>query len=240
MPDYKKILDIRRLSTQIRLDVLDVAESIRPGARIIVRPGEEAHIAAELILSFGLAISVGRGMARIPLGNEAFADHFSEEQEAFEKMAIFYLAQTKFSADALRSADESAEDSKFGLLLGYPKCCIEFVKVRGAIPTLSETVSMYSSLGKYDPLIWPASAVLDATLVPHFPCSSVCVQTKAIAKMRWSLISEGSLELAAHIESANSKLYWIENGGKLRVGDKLPDRSIYTHYAGPLGSLEIK
>jgi hypothetical protein len=239
VPAYKDILNVRGLSTQIRLDILDVVESIRPGARIMVRPGEETNIAAKLILSCGLAISVGRGMARIPLANDAFSDHFSKELDTFEKMAVFYLAGTKSMADALRAADESSEDTKFGLLLGYPKCCIEFVKVRRGVPKLSETVSLYSHLGKYDPLIWPASSVLDAALVPHFPCSNFCVHTKAIAKKRWSLITSGSLELAAQIASANSKLYWIENGGALRVGDKLPNESFYRYYAGPVRLLEI-
>lgn len=239
MPAYKNILNVSGLSNQIRLDILDVVESIRPGARIIVRPGEETNIAARLILSCGLAISVGRGMARIPLTNEAFSDHFSKEQDTFERMAVFYVAGTKSNADALRTADESSEDSKFGLLLGYPKCCIEFVKVRGAVPKLSDTISLYSHLGKYDPLIWPASAVLDGSLVPHFPCSKFCVHTKAIAKKRWNLINNSSLELAAHIAAANSKLYWIENGGGLRFGDKLPDQKFYRDYAGPVVSLEI-
>ncbi len=239
MPSYKNILNVLGLSNQIRLDILDVVESIRPGARIIVRPGEETNIAAELILSYGLAISVGRGMARIPSTNEAFSDYFSKEQDIFERMAVFYLARTKSMADALRTADESSEDSKFGLLLGYPKCCIEFIKVRGGVPKLSDTISLYSHLGKYDPLIWPASAVLDGALVPHFPCSKFCVHTKAIAKKRWNLISNGSLELAAHIASVNSKLYWIENGGGLRFGDKLPDQSFYRDFAGPVVSLEI-
>ena len=239
MPAYKNILNVRGLSTKIRLDILDVVESIRPGARVIVRPGAETSIAAELILSYGLAISVGRGMARIPLVNEAFADHFSNEQDTSEKMAVFYLAGTQSMADALRTVDESSEDSKFGLLLGYPKCCIEFVKLRQAVPKLSETVSLYSHLGKYDPLIWPASAVLDGALVPHFPCSNYCVHSKTIARKRWNLINNGSLELAARIASANSKLYWIENGGALRVGDKLPDQSLYGDYAGPVGSLDL-
>ncbi len=239
MPSYKNILNVLGLSNQIRLDILDVVESIRPGARIIVRPGGETNIAAELILSYGLAISVGRGMARIPSTNEAFSDYFSKEQDIFERMAVFYLARTKSTADALRTADESLEDSKFGLLLGYPKCCIEFIKVRGGVPKLSDTISLYSHLGKYDPLIWPASAVLDGALVPHFPCSKFCVHTKAIAKKRWNLISNGSLELAAHIASVNSKLYWIENGGGLRFGDKLPDQSFYRDFAGPVVSLEI-
>ena len=239
MPANKNIFNVHGLSNQIRLDILDVVESIRPGARIIVRPGEETHIAAELILSYGLAISVGRGMARIPLKNEVFSDHFSKEQDIFERMAVFYLAGTKAMTDALRTADERSEDSKFGLLLGYPKCCIEFIKVRGAIPKLSETISLYSHLGKYDPLIWPASAVLDGALAPHFPCSKFCVQTRAIAKKRWNLICKGSLELTAHIASANSKLYWIDNEGAIRFGDNLPDQSFYRDYAGPVVSLEI-
>lgn len=239
MAAYKNILNVRGLSIQIRLDILDVVESIRPGARVIVRPGPEATIAAELILSYGLAISVGRGMANIPLVSEAFSDHFAKEQDAFEKMAVFYLAGTQSMADALRTADESSEDSKFGLLLGYPKCCIEFVKLRRGVPKLYETISLYSHLGKYDPLIWPASAVLDGALVPHFPCSKFCVHSKAIAKKRWNLVSDGSVELATHIASANSKLYWIENGAVLRVGDKLPGKSFHGDYASPVGSLDI-
>jgi hypothetical protein len=239
VPAYKNILNVRGLSTQIRLDILDVVESIRPGARVIVRPGAEASFAAELILSYGLAISVGRGMVRIPLASEAFFDYFSKEQDIFEKMAVFYLAGTQSMSDSLRAADESAEDSKFGLLLGYPKCCIEFVKSRQAVPKLSETVSLYSHLSKYDPLIWPASAVLDGALLPHFPCSNFCVHSKSIAKKRWNLIRNGSLELAAHIASANSKTYWIEDGGALRVGDRLPDQSVYSNYASPVGSLDI-
>jgi hypothetical protein len=239
VPAYKNIFNAFGLSNQIRLDILDVIESIRPGARIMVRPGEEANIAAELILSYRLVISVGRGMVRIPLTNEAFSDHFSNEQDIFERMAVFYLARTKSIADALRTADECSEDSTFGSLLGYPDCCIEFVRLRGAVPKLSETVSLYSHSGKYDPLIWPASAVLDGTLVPHFPCSKFCVHTRAIAKKRWNLIKNGSQELAAHIASANSKLYWVENGGALRCGDKLPDQNFYTDCAGPGVPLEI-
>ena len=93
MHDYKNLFDLSGLSIQIRLDILDVAASIRPGARIILRPGKEVNIASKLILGYGLAISVGRGMARIPKADKAFADHFSGELDSFEKMAIFYLAK---------------------------------------------------------------------------------------------------------------------------------------------------
>jgi len=213
------------LSRQARLDLLDVAVGLRPAARIFVRVGEETHEAALMIERFGLDALAGRGLVRIPVG-EAFADGFADRSETrCERMAALYVAQRREGAERARTCDEAADDDGLGAALGYPACCVASVIARGGVPSLSESVWSYSTGDGFDPLVWPAAALADGALLPHFPCGPSCGASRTMALARWRTVRSTMPELAAPIVRASRARYWVDAAGRARTdaGGAVPE-----------------
>jgi hypothetical protein len=90
-------------------------------------------------------------------------------------------------ANYVLEVDNRREDhtEELGELLGYPRCCTQFVGAIGEknIDYLVEEISMWEFLGKFK-LIDPSQYSAGHSLICHLPCSPHC---------------EASLEMAAHV-----------------------------------------
>lgn len=205
------------LTRQARLDLLDVAVGLRPAARIFVREGAETHEGLMIIERFGLDACAGRGLVRIPVG-EAFADGFAARAEArCERMAALYVARNHHGAERARTLDEAADDGGLGTALGYPACCVGSVIARGGVPSLSESVWSYSDGSGFDPLLWPAAALADGALLPHFPCGPSCTASRSMALARWRAVQSTMPELATPIVQAARARYWVDAAGRAQT-----------------------
>ena len=214
-----RLLDRSTLTLQLRLDVLDVALGLRPAARVLVRSGGEDAITATLLLALGLSVIVGRGSARCTRSSSVYLDGFSSDQDCeTERFAIFYVGATEARAEVARAADESRNDQRFGSALGYPRCCVEFVHCRGGVPKIAECIATYSKDGSFNPLVWPAAAILDGALLPHFPCSQTCVHSIRLATTRWGAVRSFMPIAQTAVRRAAVAAYWIDSCGGLRAG----------------------
>lgn len=203
------ILSISSSSLQLRMDVVDVLADIRPVARVIVRKGEEAAQCAEYLYEEKLAICVG-GSFSTEINGLGFVDHCSNLSEG-QSFVRLYVSKQRKLAELARESDERADDVSLGHALGYPDCCIHAVKQRGAVPKILESLDLYSCDGFYNPYAWPAANLLDASLIPHFPCSMNCLASQRIAKSRIGILRElneaNCQILVARLINYNSMIY---------------------------------
>jgi hypothetical protein len=211
----------RHLPLQLRLDLMDVFCRLRPAARVLVKAEDEAKEVCQHILSFGFSIAVGKGIKWLPKSSVITChDWFSEKSNTtiFESMAVLYVAASQDEAEQTRAADETRDDVVFARALGYPKCCIEWVKERKRVPEISECIELYAPEGTYDPLVWPGAMLNDAPLTPHYPCSAVCIHSQAFAQARVDLLVKlGSSEILGKIVRAREMVYYIDGQRKLRA-----------------------
>jgi hypothetical protein len=207
------------LPLQMRLDLLDVFFRLRPAARVLVRPEDEANEVCQDILSAGYSITVGKGMKWQPKSSVVTChDWFSKKLNTttLESMAVLYVASSQDEADQTRAADETRDDVVFARSLGYPSCCIEWVSERKRVPELSECIELYAHEGSYDPLVWPGAMLNDAPLTAHYPCSTGCVNSQVLARARVELLSKlGCYEILEKIIRAREMVYFLNDQQKL-------------------------
>lgn len=213
----RDFLNDSSLPLQLRLDCLDVVASIRPAARILVQLGNEAEKVCAALLSMGVAISVAKGVKRQPKPtNVTVHDWFDHNEFGAElvDMAVLYVAKDQARADRARSADETKDDVLFGETLGYPSCCIEWVRHRGRVPEIRECLALYAENNEYDPFPWPGAMLVDAPLTPHYPCSTSCTSSAAIAGKRvCELECLAASGVLAKLRNARQMVYWLNANG---------------------------
>ena len=135
-------------------------------------------------------------------------------------MICFYVSKKNSLAIKSKKMDETQNDKKFGNILGYPKCCVNFVKNYNRPPTIRESFNLYSFSKKYNPLVWPCAIVDDANVISHFPCTIKCKKSIILAKKRWNLIKKySSFKIKNHYVNSLSKYYFIKNN-KINIKKK--------------------
>lgn len=209
------------LPLQLRLDCLDVAASIRPAARILVHLGDEAEKVCASLINSGISISVAKGVKHQPKPTHVTVhDWFDQHESAAEivEMAVLYIAKEQAIADSARSADETKNDALFGKTLGYPDCCIDWVRHRGRVPEIRECLALYTKDNEYDPFPWPGAMVVDAPLTPHYPCSISCTNSVAIASQRvLELKRLKAFDIVEKLRNARRMVYWLGSDGVIRA-----------------------
>ena len=131
-----------------------------------------------------------------------------------------YIAKSREIADEAKAAEFSKDSSKFGQLLGFPKCCQEFHrkyvvsanKKQGdfVLYTLMETKESYP----YDFYNNYASRYFGYSLLSHFPCSFNCKESSNLAKSYYDVFKKYSKEWAdKFLYYQKSAIIYTECGG---------------------------
>lgn len=241
MQSGELLLRESRLPLQLRLDTCDVIWGLRPAARVLVRQDNEAELCVNLLLASGLKISVGKGYReQLVVPGRGYVDwfHDGDSVAATIRLAVLYVSSKQEIADAARDADETSNDYVFGIALGYPKCCINWVASRGKVPELKDSFQIYASDGHYMPWIWPGALAIDASLTPHFPCSRACSFSIQLAKARFQAIKRSSChQVMKHLIDSRKWHYWLSQDGQIRVDEAPPVPGSYIAMATPNGIL---
>lgn len=218
----EELLALSSLPLQTRLDAADVVMGWRPAARILIPLDGEVERFVRLVLGAGNHVTVGRGIKwQQRAGAVRCIDWFEQEVpqgaprgDALERMSVLYLGKSVEASELSRAADEGGADFEFGASLGYPACCRRFVQDRGAVPAISECFGLYASSGHFDPWTWPCTMQVDAALIPHYPCSSACAESRALAESRWRLMSlVGRRGDVDRLKWARSVTYFLSGKG---------------------------
>jgi len=204
-------------SFQVRTDIIDVLCGARPAARLTMKKNGEAGRISQYIISLGLQIAVGRvtRFQKIKSLNR-YVDCFEPASSDGEEFINLYLSCSLANSELSRDCDEAGDDNGFGLSLGYPKCCIQWMCRRKRVPALTECFALYASEGRYFADNWPTAAAIDASLTPHFPCSPGCRHTREFTNWRWSIIKEcAGQEIIQRVSKAHSQIYGLNSEGRI-------------------------
>ena len=243
-------MDTRQISTvlvlktslQNRLDLLDVISGARPCARLTLRRWSEAGGMAREILNLGLKVVVSHYCLHHPVHPQnGYVDDFGTlEGVPTEEMICLYIAQRDEVAEEARMHDESHNDEQFGISLGYPRCCVNFVVNRGSVPKLAETFSLYATDGFYHPLAWPGAWIHDASLTANYPCSNTCSHSRALASGRWGLLKRfAASSLLDRVLKAHEAVYWLTDDGVISSSLKEQRPSYNKTVATPKERLDL-
>lgn len=226
------LLGERTLRLQTRLDLLDILMDWRPAARLLLPRGGGAETAARICVAVGLVPIVDPSMVWQPRASASnpYVDQIVQPtgDDGAEALIALFVARTHDAARTALQADHSADDERLGMALGYPACCISFVKKRSGVPTLAESLHLYSGPGEFDPLIWPAAALNDAALLPHYPCGIECSASRALAARRLGELARlGPTEDRERVWTTARAAFGKDAAG--RVTMRAGDRSVPEH-----------
>jgi hypothetical protein len=204
-----------KTSFQMRLDLLDVTTGLRPVARITARKEVEAALIARELLRLNLCLAAGRVTRLHPSRpKNGYVDEFQQNLSGAEEFINLYVSARPETCEDARDLDERGDDLRFGRLLGYPRCCVDWMMERGHVPSLVDCFKLYAEERRYSVLNWPAAMALDAALIPHYACSQSCGATKDLAIARWQLICRfGNERIRERVQRAHSCMYGLKRDG---------------------------
>jgi hypothetical protein len=209
-----KVFNLKNVTLQIKLDILDVFLGRRPGARIFCYLQDQANYIAEELVSLGIKISVARGLiSQNANSTNIVRDYIDTESEHLEELIPFYISRNQDYADRLRAADETKNDLIFGTMLGYPKCCIDRVVDIGHVPSIVEAFHYLANNKEFNVWAWPVAMIGDASLLVHFPCSKDCVQSIDLSHYHYKLILDyAPITILNRVKKYHNSSYSICNG----------------------------
>ncbi len=112
------------------------------------------------------------------------------ESDYPEGMLFVYIAKTQETAKQAKFFEERGLDLPFGLLLGYPRCCVDFF--------CHNFNGNNTNLELKPTNIWTNTIQRnkDWVLISHFPCSSDCRKSVYLAQQRWEVVKKENQNLA--------------------------------------------
>jgi len=110
------------------------------------------------------------------------------EHDKREGMYFCYLSKDEKKAWLASYYELMSNDNDLGLLLGYPKCCVDFFCKRFSPnnPNLQlNSTNMFTNLSKREK---------DAVLISHFPCNPDCEESVQLGRKHLAIIKEADYE----------------------------------------------
>jgi hypothetical protein len=152
-----------------------------------------------------------------------------------EKGVVFlYISKSKEKAMLAKKFENESNNKDFGLILDYPKCCVDFFVKNNPVESQKQNDYILPALKNSDNFVFPfynnhAVRYFDVSLLSHFPCSFNCKESIKIAKKNLELIKKYSTELAKNFEEILSSgvLYTEYNGVFLLKNAELKNLELF-------------
>lgn len=202
-------------------NILYVLNDIKKCARLSIR-NDQFHDFSKLINYLGLKAVAGfvdiQGKMN-DLGYSEWGTRYKRDINGQNKV-YFYISKELKLIEELRYFDESSDDLRVGLLLEYPKCCINsFLSVSNENDpffNIKQNGHFYSNL------VNCSTFSFDAAYFEHIPCSFECQQTIEKAAKFKSLLIKKYSTINNYIEfhTKSSILYTKNHGLYLFKGAK--------------------
>jgi len=112
-----------------------------------------------------------------------------------DKRGMYFVYISKSEEKALTASyyELIGDEYSLGLVLGYPKCCVEFFCKNfseGKTNLELESTGPWTNLSKRNE---------DCVLISHFPCSSGCERSVEIGKKHFAVLKEYDKEMAEKV-----------------------------------------
>lgn len=139
----------------------------------------------------------------------------SEDDSA---MSFVYVHEDKEKCIEAEILESGADDFSLGILLGYPKCCVEaytkWLHSNNATDPISIIATEAEFLTEIKTITFPNpfTRYIGSGLFSHFPCSLSCDQTILIANKTLSSLRVNFPETASMIESFEKALVLFKLG----------------------------
>lgn len=132
-----------------------------------------------------------------------------DKNSQYEGYFFFYISKKQELADRAKAYEQFGMHFELGIILGYPKCCVDFFSQNFnkdntdlTLNTLNNTQS--SEFPFYTNI---ASRHFDISLISHFPCKFTCNNSILIAKENLETISKISKQFAEVISNSMKKTF---------------------------------
>jgi len=102
---------------------------------------------------------------------------------------FYYFSKSEEKSYLANYYELTGNVQEFGLLLGYPKCCVKFFINNFSINNPNPELK-HSEMDKVHPLLNISQRRNDAVLISHFPCSFNCNASIDIAERKLTLIKQ--------------------------------------------------
>jgi hypothetical protein len=117
------------------------------------------------------------------------------ENDSRSGMNFFYFSKDEQKSWLAAYYELIGNDSAFGSLLGYPKCCVEYFlnSFSGSNPNPQQVGNNpYTNISKRDK---------DLVLISHFPCKSECKESTELARKNLMILKNNWPDRAATLIS---------------------------------------
>jgi hypothetical protein len=198
---YKK-QDLLRLFQHktIALEVLYVMMGVKPAARIVI-----PQFMLEPVTGFckrnGLVYEVSdfKVVSQEDTGKGGFTNISKRIPLNSLQRGELYVYISKSEEKARLAKLYELDNVKFGEILGYPRCCIEFFKRNFELQSKRQNDYVLPAVKKFG--ISPffnnyALRYFDVSLINHFPCSLDCKESEEIGRRNLRVIKRYSPEMA--------------------------------------------
>jgi hypothetical protein len=181
--EYKKEA-IRLLGRVGFTELISVLEGVKQAMRIACL-GKEAREIRELIREIGLSIEQSSYAIKDDVShcNIAHTCHILPQEPVEDSDRRFIYIGVDEIAVKLASTFDFVDDLRFGLVLGYPRCCIEFFCNHYSRDNFDLIFNVNKpAKSQYDPLLNIACKTMDYRLISHFPCHWDCEESHELAE----------------------------------------------------------
>ncbi len=133
-------------------------------------------------------------------------------------MTFVYINEDIEKCMAANNLDNNNDDYALGVLLGYPKCCIDAYSNWLTLDNLFDPISIITKPNTVSTRVEamsfpnPFTRYIGSGLFSHFPCSLSCVLTKDIAEKSLVALRNNFPDIADKIASFEKSLVLFEQG----------------------------
>ena len=119
---------------------------------------------------------------------------------------FYYISKSGETAKKAKKYEETLDYKKFGQILGYPDCCIDFFVKHKPEEVQKKNDYVMPALENSEGYVFPYEnnifvRYFDISVLSHSPCRFLCEKSKAIAQKNLALLEEHDPNVYAHTEN---------------------------------------
>jgi hypothetical protein len=225
------------------LEIIYVVGGLKPVARVAVKSQKIKYL-EKYCKRYNLAITFSNS-ANVCLtdkNHKGFSHLFyTIPKNPFIGEVFAYVSKSSSLANKAKIADEEHNYQELGLLLGYPKCCIDFYgKSKNKLNDFVFSINNNTSKIKGNYKTNFCLRCFDISLIQHFPCSFNCKETVKLAERYETFLDKYFPEILKELKSnLKSVVFYSEKeitySNKFEFDD-LKENIIFTN---PISSRDI-
>ncbi|MBI4738155.1 DUF483 domain-containing protein [Candidatus Woesearchaeota archaeon] len=228
------------------LEVLFVLEDIKPVCRFELQPQQLMDV--EPFFQSANLTYLASSIQPLMTPEQDTPD--AQQQSQLSELTLVYISKNRSLAQEARIAETRFDHRRFGTLLGYPQCCIQFF-----CEHLTEAEELHHDhtlitarqSTTFNPLLNISLQFFDWRIISHYPCHFNCPASidqaqrmlKAIAKYNKDLVTEIEQHMRSLVLYTNETGVHVFEGAK-KKGNNFYYKSVLLTSTNPVHDLLMK